>query len=114
MTKNPKKFLKEIPLITSYLDQPELRPSKEKLRDSFKIVWETNSAKLRLNLVSKGLGATFVEEKILKEDPICRNFLKVSNLPFGKIEKEVGIYHKKNSTLSEAGQKFEEICKSFW
>ncbi|KAA3598373.1 MAG: LysR family transcriptional regulator [Calditrichaeota bacterium] len=114
LTKNPKKFLNEIPLITSYLDQPELRPSKEKLRDSFKIVWETNSAKLRLNLVAKGLGATFVEEKILQEDPICRDFLKISNLPFGKIEKEVGIYFKKNSTLSEAGQKFVKICKEFW
>lgn len=114
LTKNPKRFLKEIPLITSYLDQPELRPSKEKLRDSFKIVWEINSAKLRLNLVNKGLGATFVEEKILEEDPICKDFIEISNLSFGKIEKEVGVYYKKNSTLSEAGQRFLKVCEEFW
>ncbi|MCC7430497.1 LysR family transcriptional regulator [bacterium] len=112
--KNANEFLKNVSLLTSYLDQPEQRPSKEKIRDAFKNIWEINSSKLRLSLVAKGLGAAFVDDKILQEEEICKDFLILREFAFGEIERKMGIYFKKNKNLSQASQKFIEIADEFW
>jgi DNA-binding transcriptional LysR family regulator len=54
LSKKPE-LLTDIPLIVSHLDAPDLRPTIEKLRDSFGTIWEVNDLSQRINLVAQGV-----------------------------------------------------------
>lgn len=107
-------FLKEIPLITSFLDRAELRPAAHKLRDRFRAIWEVNHPELRLQLVARGLGASFIEEEVLSEHPLCRDFTRLTGPSFGIIHRQIGLYHRKGRQLSDAAATFINICKRRW
>jgi len=106
--------LKNVPLITKYLDDPDLRPSMEKMRDLFSTVWEISSERLLMALVEKGLGLTFIGQKLLSDNPNYHNLTKLKKYKFGEIKRTVGIYYKKGVKLSEGAQQFIEICKRYW
>lgn len=108
------KSLKSATLITSFLDTPELRPSMQRLRDRFQSVWEVSSLSLRVHLVAEGLGAAFIDSKLLEEHPVCRNFTLIKGLPFSTIERQVGLYYKAGKTLSPCSAQFAQMCKEFW
>lgn len=114
LQEDPVLALKQCALIASYLDDPELRPSMERIRDGFACVWEVSSLSLRLKIIAQGYGVSYVSEKTLASEPLCREFLRLDQLPFGSIDRVVGIYYKKGRELSRAAIDFIGLCKDFW
>lgn len=106
--------LEQTPLITSSLDNPQMRPAIQRIRDSFKCVWEVSSLSMRIHFVDQGLGAAFIDSKLLEEHPVCRQFVALQNIPFGSIERSVGIYYKKGRALDSASETFVDVCREFW
>jgi len=114
LLKGEHKSLKQSPLITSFLDNPEMRPAIQRIRDRFKSVWEISSLSLRIHLVEQGLGVAFINHKLLAEDPVCQQFTTLKDLPFGRIDRQAGIYYKAGKTLSPSAQEFVALCREFW
>jgi DNA-binding transcriptional LysR family regulator len=114
ISKGNNRSLKATVLITSFLDTPEMRPSMQRLRDRFQAVWEVSSMSLRIHLVDQGLGAAFIDSKLLDEHPVCRDFAPIKGLPFSTIEREVGVYYKAGKTLNPCTLQFIELCHEFW
>lgn len=111
--KHVAKRLKQTVLITSYLDTPELRPSMQRLRDRFETVWEVSSLSLRLHLVGAGLGAAYIDSRMLREDPLCRDFTVIGGQPFSTIERQVGLYYKTGKALNTCTEEFIAVCRDF-
>ncbi len=114
MVEGDSKSLMQSPLITSFLDNPEMRPAIQRIRDRFKSVWEISSLSLRIHLVAQGLGVAFINNKLIEEDPICRQFTVLTGLPFGTIDRQVGIYYKAGKTLSNSAEQFVAMCRENW
>jgi DNA-binding transcriptional LysR family regulator len=106
--------LKHTPLIAAALDNPEARPSMQRLRDQFSSVWEVNSLRLRIHMVEQGMGLTFLDRKMLQEHPLCRNFHTLDDVSFGSIEREVGLYYRSGQVLNQGCRRFIELCLEFW
>ena len=106
--------LKRTPLIAATLDNPDLRPSSERLRDQFSTVWEVESLRLRLHMVSLGMGVTFVDHKMLREHPRCAEFHIVDDVAFGSIDREVGLFYRSGLALNQSGRDFIGLCEDFW
>ncbi len=106
--------LQQTPLITSSLDNPQMRPAIQRIRDSFKNVWEVSSLSMRIHFVEQGLGAAFIDSKLLDDHPVCRQFVAIEDIPFGNIERQVGIYFKKGKKLDGTSDVFIDVCKRFW
>jgi DNA-binding transcriptional LysR family regulator len=109
-----RKALRQAVMITSFLDNPEMRPAIQRIRDRFKSVWEISSLSMRIHMVDQGQGLAFINSKLLEEDPICRQFRVVEGLTYGSIERAAGIYYKKGRVLSSAAEQFVELCEGFW
>jgi DNA-binding transcriptional LysR family regulator len=106
--------LKLTPLITSALDNPEMRPSTLRLRDRFNTVWEVNSLSLRIHMVEQGMGVTFIDHKLLQEHPACADFQIMDDVSFGSIVRQVGLYYRAGRHLSASARNFIAICERFW
>jgi len=106
--------LRNTALITSSLDNPEMRPAIQRIRDGFKSVWEISSLSMRIHLVSQGLGLAFINSKLLADHPICQEFVVIEGLAFSSIERQVGIYHKQGASLGPSAKQFIELCLEFW
>ncbi|MES2603834.1 MAG: LysR family transcriptional regulator [Pseudomonadota bacterium] len=114
LCKASSKHMKQCTLITSFLDTPELRPSQQRIRDRFQAVWEISSLSLRMHLVEQGLGVSFIDSKLLREHPMCRDFELMEGLPFSTIERQVGLYYKQGRHLHAAHDAFIGLCQDFW
>ena len=114
MINGDEKALKLTPLIASALDNPDMRPSIQRLRDQFSTVWEVSSLSLRIHMVDEGMGVTFIDRKLLQEHPSCANFRIMDDVSFGRIDKEVGLYHRTGKNLSDSAKNFIALCQSFW
>jgi|TARA_Y100000310_G_scaffold337839_1_gene425941 DNA-binding transcriptional LysR family regulator len=114
LLKTPQKAFRKIPLLTSFLDQSELRPSAEKIRDYFATVWEVNSETLRLAMINDGLGVTFVGSRLLEEEDVAQGLAIIDRSPFATIERTVGIYYKKGTDLSDGARHLIQICRDRW
>ena len=114
MINGDEKALKLTPLIASALDNPDMRPSIQRLRDQFSTVWEVSSLSLRIHMVEEGMGVTFIDRKLLEEHPSCANFRIMDDVSFGRIDKEVGLYYRAGKNLSDSGRNFIALCQSFW
>lgn len=108
------KSLKQSVLITSFLDTPDQRPAIQRLRDRFETVWEVSSLTLRVHLVDQGLGAAFIDSRMLEEYPLCRDFALIKGQPFSTIERQVGLYYKAGKALNASTQAFIALCREFW
>ena len=106
--------LKLTPLIASALDNPELRPSIQRLRDQFSTVWEVSSLPLRIYMVEEGMGVTFIDRKLLEEHPSCANFRIMDDVSFGRIDKQVGLYFRAGKNLSGSAKNFIVLCRRYW
>ena len=106
--------LKLTPLITSALDNPDMRPSIARLRDQFSTVWEVNSLSLRIHMVEQGMGVTFIDRKLLQEHPACAVFHIMDDVSFGSIAKQVGLYYRAGRHLSASAENFIALCERFW
>ena len=103
---DPMGSLKEMVLLASYLDEPALRPSKVKIRDYFKAAWEIDNIGLQIRLVEKQVGATYLPEKILQQDFVARKFTVIEKIPFSRVTKPYGIYHRQGEPLLQCAQTF--------
>ncbi|TXS94046.1 LysR family transcriptional regulator [Parahaliea maris] len=106
--------LRRTPLIASALDNPEMRPSIQRLRDQFSTVWEVSSLTLRIHMVAQGMGVTFLDRRLLDEHPRCRALHIMDDLSFGRIDKRVGLYYRANRTLSDSAREFITLCEQHW
>ena len=106
--------LKETPLIASALDNPDMRPSIQRLRDQFSTVWEVSSLSLRIHMVAQGMGVAFIDGRLLREHHQCREFTIMDDVSFGRIEKQVGLYYRSGKSLSDSALNFIELCQTFW
>jgi len=106
--------LKRTPLITSALDNPELRPSIQRIRDQFSTVWEVSSLSLRIHMVDEGMGVTFLDRKLLEEHPTCSAFRIMDDVSFGTIDKEVGLYYRAGRSISDSAGDFIALCRRRW
>ncbi|TGD75839.1 LysR family transcriptional regulator [Mangrovimicrobium sediminis] len=106
--------LAQTPLITSALDNPELRPSIARLRDQFSTVWEVSSLLMRIHMVFQGLGVTFMDRQVLSEHPDCAEFCVIDDVSFGTIDKQVGLYSRNDKKLSESAARFVSLCEERW
>lgn len=98
---NPLEFLQQTTLLTSYLDDAEERPSKKKIRDYFKNIWEISNINLQLNLVKQGIGATFIAKSFLPEKANNSDFIILDKIPFALIRKQYGVYLLKKNLSQE-------------
>ena len=106
--------LRLTPLIASALDSPDMRPSIQRLRDQFSTVWEVNSLSLRVHMVAEGMGVTFLDRKLLEENPVCSDFHIMDDVSFGSIAKQVGLYYRAGKQLSASAGNFIALCERFW
>ena len=114
MIQGDARALKLTPLIASALDNPDIRPSIQRLRDQFSTVWEVSSLSLRIHMVGQGMGVTFVDRKLLEEHPSCGELRIMDDVSFGRIDKQVGLYYRAGETLSESARNFITLCERFW
>jgi len=105
--------LQEIPLMVSHLEDPDVRPAIEKLRNEFGTIWEISNLSLRLNMVSKNIGMCYVDERVLQANAVCENFVQLEGLSFSDIDLTFGLYYRKRRTLSTGAKQFIDICQSF-
>ncbi len=106
--------LKLTPLITSALDNPEMRPSMQRIRDQFSTVWEVSSLSLRIHMVNEGMGVTFIDRKLLREHPTCATFRILDDVSFGTIDKQVGLYYRAGGSISASSRDFIALCQRYW
>ncbi len=106
--------LKRTPLIASALDNPDMRPSFARLRDQFSTVWEVSSLRLRIHMVNEGMGVTFLDRKLLTEHSVCQTFEILSDVSFGRIDKQVGLYYRAGRDLSDSANNFLGLCAEHW
>lgn len=106
--------LKLTPLITSALDNPEMRPSMQRIRDQFSTVWEVSSLSLRIHMVNEGMGVTFIDRKLLQEHPTCATFRIIDDVSFGTIDKQVGLYYRAGRSVSVSSRNFIALCQRYW
>ena len=109
-----KNALAKTALITSALDDPEMRPAIQRIRDHFATTWEISSLSLRIHLIDQGLGVAYLDNKVLEENPVCQLFLRVDELSFGSIERQVGLYFREGRRLTESEERFVGLCRDYW
>jgi DNA-binding transcriptional LysR family regulator len=114
MTIGDTSVLRQTPLIASALDNPEMRPSIQRLRDQFSTVWEVSSLSLRIHMVDQGMGVTFLDRKVLQEHSSCGTFQIMDDVSFGSIDKQVGLYYRAGKTLSDSARQFIALCQEYW
>ena len=110
---NPEPGIRRVPLIVSHLDDPDLRPALDKLRDTFGAIWEVNDLGLRIQLVNQGVGISYVDGRILTDNPDCREFELLADLPFAEIPLTFGLFSKKAGQLSAGAKQFVAICQGY-
>jgi DNA-binding transcriptional LysR family regulator len=91
-----------------------MRPSIQRLRDQFSTVWEVSSLRLRIHMVEQGMGVAFVDRKLLREHPQCREFRIMDDVSFGRIHKQVGLYYRAGRQPTEGANRFIDLCQRYW
>ena len=105
--------LREVPLIVSHLDDPDLRPAIDKLRDNFGTIWEVSDLALRMKLVAMGLGMTYLDRSLTSTDSQCADFETLEFVSFAKIPLTFGIFHRRKKQLSMGANHFIDVCRTF-
>ena len=110
---DPEQLAREVPLIVSHLDDPDMRPAIDKLRDSFGTIWEVNDMSLRIALVAEGLAMSYLDDRLLKHEPRCASLTALDSLAFANIPLTFGLYYLKKKPLGAGSQQFIELCEAF-
>ena len=110
---DPELILRKVPLIISHLDDPDLRPAIEKLRDSFGTIWEINDLALRAKLVMESRGMSYLDRRYIASRADLQDLEVLETLPFARFPLTFGLFYRKNKQLSMAARRFIEICSEF-
>lgn len=111
LTTQPSKALKDATLLTSYLDDAPRRSEGERMRDHFAAVWEVSNLSLRLALAEAGKGVTYLSDRLLGMSP---GFVPIAAHDLSVIERQVGLYHRRHTVLSEGAKRFVAICDRYF
>jgi LysR family transcriptional regulator, hydrogen peroxide-inducible genes activator len=103
--------MRDLPLLTSYLDETTRRSTGERLRDAFGSVWEVSHMELRLALVADGKGVAYVSDLLTA---VPSQLVAVEGLPYSSIDRQVGAYCLKHRPMSQAGTRFLALCHERW
>ena len=114
LLQEPLPVLGQLPLLASYLDDPEERPAMRRIRDHFSRVWEVRSIGLRLELLAAGHAVGYVSDLVLAHEPLCEDLVEVGGLPFSRIPRSVGLFYRKDESLSEGARNFVTLCREKW
>lgn len=111
---SPETILQKVPLLVSHLDDQDLRPTIDRLRDAFGQIWEINDTDLRLNLVSDQRGMSYLDQRLIDSDPRCSSMIPLTHhLDFARIPLTFGVYHRKGKQLSSGAEAFLGSCRTF-
>ena len=86
----------------------------QRIRDRFSQVWEVRSIGLRLELLAAGYGVGYVSDLVLAKEPLGEELVVVDSLPFARIGRSVGLFYRKDSSLSAGAQSFLQVCRQRW
>jgi DNA-binding transcriptional LysR family regulator len=111
LAKDAVSTMRELPLLTSYLDETTRRSTGERLRDAFGSVWEVSHMELRLALVADGKGVAYVSDLLTAVPP---QLVPIDGLPYSSIDRQVGAYGLKHRPMSQAGTRFLALCHERW
>ena len=100
-----------VALLTSYLDAPDARPGRGHLREHFRTVWEVHSLDLRIHLVAAGLAVGYLPESSVASAGVKRRLVGLTWLPFGAIERNVGLFHAGRRPLGDMARSFLEVAR---
>lgn len=110
----PGQILEQVPLLVSHLDDQDLRPAMDRLRDAFGTISEVNDTELRLSLVARGLGMSYFDSKLLDADDRGESMVALSrHVEFARIPLTFGLYYRAGRPLSSGAEQFIETCKSY-
>lgn len=62
-------------------------------------------------MVEEGIGATDIPKTILDRDKNTKGFVILEKIPFHRVSKPYGIYHRENEKLSQPARVFIEECR---
>jgi DNA-binding transcriptional LysR family regulator len=96
-------------LVTSHLE--ERAPRRGSLREHFGAVWVVQSLDLRLRLVHDGLAVGYLPEDTVRAAGLRRELVSLEKLPFGAIERTVGLFASQKRELSSIARAFWELAK---
>jgi DNA-binding transcriptional LysR family regulator len=99
--------------MVSHLEDPDVRPAIEKLRNEFGTIWEISNLSLRLNMAAKNIGMCYVDERVLQANAVCADFVPLQGLDFSHIDLTFGLYFRRRRLLSTGARQFIDICNSF-
>ncbi|MCZ6829228.1 MAG: substrate-binding domain-containing protein, partial [Gammaproteobacteria bacterium] len=111
---DPEAVLSQVPLLASYIDDPEERPAMQRIRDHFSQVWEVRSISLRMELLAAGYGVGYVSDLVLANEPLSAELAVVEGVPFARIGRSVGLFYRKDSDLSTGARTFLDLCRARW
>ncbi len=114
LVEDPLAVLPRVPLVASYIDDPEERPAMERIRDHFSQVWEVRSITLRMELLAAGHGVGYVSDLLLSNEPLGAEFAVLESLPFARIGRSVGLFHRRDASLSSGAARFARLCQRRW
>jgi DNA-binding transcriptional LysR family regulator len=111
---SPDVILQRVPLLVSHLDDQDLRPTMDRLRDAFGQIWEINDTDLRLNLVADHLGMSYIDQQLLESDSRCSAMIPLTqHLDFARIPLTFGVYHRRGKQLTSCAEAFIDTCRGF-
>ncbi len=109
---DPTELLQKVPLLVSHLDDQDMRPAMDRLRDAFGTISEVNDIQLRLSLVSDGLGMSYLDRKVLESDLRSEEMVALTDhLDFARIPLTFGLYYRRGKPLSSGAEQFIEVCR---
>ena len=110
---DPEKLARQVPLIVSYLDDPDMRPAIDKLRNSFGTIWEINDLELRIKLVEQGLGMSYLDAKLTQQHHTKDHLTRLDSLTFASLPLTFGLFYRKKKQLSSGAKRFISLCEDF-
>ncbi len=109
----PECALEQIPLVVSHLEDPDVRPAIDKLRDSFGTIWEVNDLGLRIDLIRAGRAMGYIDSRVIEHDVRCASFKLIEGFGFSRVPLTFGLIHGENKQLSAGAKRFIELCQAF-
>ncbi len=107
-------ILKKVPLIVSHLDDQDLRPTIDRLRDAFGTISEVSDNELRLSLVADGIGMSYLDQRLINAHPLAEKITPLGQpLDFARIPLTFGLFYRSGREISSGAEQFIELCKSF-
>ncbi|MEM7245401.1 MAG: LysR family transcriptional regulator [Acidobacteriota bacterium] len=112
LARGDERALRECVLVTSYLDPPEERPSRSRLRHRFAATWQVSDLRLRVDLIAAGHALAFLPRRHVTRQAKGRGLRALGRFPFGRIRRDTGLYWDARRPLSQAAADFAATCQT--